>query len=78
LLHSRRLDPLVIVADPPQALDDAVYSLPEVDGKDLALEVLLHIACKVVSQVDRAEVFRSFSLEEQSLCGFLGEQIHSL
>jgi hypothetical protein len=59
-------------------LDDEVCSLPEVKEVDLAPEVLLHIAYEVVSQLDRAEVFRSLSLEEQSLHSFLGEQICSL
>jgi hypothetical protein len=64
--------PLVATVDPKQALDDVVCSLPKVDDKDLAPEVLLHIAYEVVSQLDMAEAFRSLSLEEQSLCGFLG------
>jgi hypothetical protein len=55
-----------------------VFSLPEVDGEDLGPEVLLHIAYEVVSQLDMVEVFRSLSLEEQSLHDFLGEQICSL
>jgi hypothetical protein len=59
-------------------LDDEVCSLPEVKEVDLAPEVLLHIAYEVVSQLDRAEVFQSLSLEEQSLHSFLGEQIRSL
>jgi hypothetical protein len=52
--------------------------LPEVEEDDLATEVLLHVAFKVVSQLDRAEEFRLLSLKEQSLRGFLGEQIRSL
>jgi hypothetical protein len=49
-----------------------------VDGEDLTLVVLLHIAYEVVSHLDRAEAFRSLMLEEQSLCSFFGEHIRSL
>jgi hypothetical protein len=79
LLRSRRLaSPLVVADVPSQALKDDVCSLLEVEDADLVPEVLLHIAYEVVSQLDRAEVFRLLSLKEQSLCGFLGEQIRSL
>jgi hypothetical protein len=48
------------------------------EDEDLTPEVLLHVAYEVVSQLDRVEVYRSLSLEEQSLRNFLVEQIHSL
>jgi hypothetical protein len=70
--------PRVVADVPPQALEDEVCSLPEVEEADLAPEVLLHIAYEVVSQLDKAEVLQSLSLEEQSLRSFLGEQIRSL
>jgi hypothetical protein len=70
--------PLPVAASPPHASEDDDCSLLEEEDEDLASEVLLHVAYEVVSQLDMAEDFRSLSLEEQSLCGFLVEQIHSL
>jgi hypothetical protein len=70
--------PQVVADVPPQALDVEVYSLPKVEDAYLAPEVLLHIAYEVVSQLDRVEGFQLLSLKEQSLRGFVGEQICSL
>jgi hypothetical protein len=67
-----------VAVGPPQASKDFDCSLPEVEEDDLATEVLLHVAFEVVSQLDRAKEFRLLSLKEQSLRGFLGEQIRSL
>jgi hypothetical protein len=47
------------------------------EDEDLTLEVLLYVAYEMVSQLGRA-VYRLLSLEEQSLCDFLVEQILSL
>jgi hypothetical protein len=44
----------------------------------LTLEVLLHIAFEVISQLDKAEESRWLSPEEFSLCDFLVQQIRSL
>jgi hypothetical protein len=55
----------------PDEEDEALA--PVGDDEDLALEVLLHVAFEVISQLDRAEVFRSLSIKELSLCDFLVE-----
>jgi hypothetical protein len=60
----------------PDEEDEALA--PVGDDEDLTLEVLLHVAFEVISQLDRAEVFRSLSIKELSLCDFLVEQIRSL
>jgi hypothetical protein len=49
-----------------------------VEDECLTLEVLLHIAYEVVSQLDRAKEFMLLSLNEQSLHNFLEEHIRSL
>jgi hypothetical protein len=83
-IHSLQM---VMAADSVQVFEDDECSLPDEEDKDLALvgedddlspEVLLHFAYEVMSQLDRAEVLRSLSLEELSLCDFLVEQIRCL
>jgi hypothetical protein len=54
------------------------YSQPEVEDEYLSPEVRMHIAFKVVSQLEKAKVFRSLLLKELSLRVFLVEQIRSL
>jgi hypothetical protein len=49
-----------------------------VQDECLTLEVLLHIAFEVISQLDKAEESRWLSPEEFSLCDFLVQQIRSL
>jgi hypothetical protein len=65
-------------ADLLSVFEDEVYLLPKDEDECLTPEILLHIAYEVVSQLDNAEEFRQFSLNELSLGDFLVEQIHIL
>jgi hypothetical protein len=65
-------------ADLLSVFEDEVYLPPKDEDECLTPEILLHIAYEVVSQLDNAEEFRQFSLDELSLGDFLVEQIHIL
>jgi hypothetical protein len=68
----------VVSTVPSPVLENEACLLPEEEDECLAIEILLHIAYEVVSQLDNAEDFIQLSLEEHSLRYFLVEQIHSL
>jgi hypothetical protein len=57
---------------------DEFSALPELEDERLSPEVLLHIAYEVVSQLDRAEEFRTLSPDKEDLHDFLEDQIVSL
>jgi hypothetical protein len=59
-------------------IEDEVFLPPQEEDECVTLDVLLHIAYEVVSQLDDAADFWQLSFEELSLRDFLVEQIDSL